>query len=177
MTDEREPDPNLESELRQGAGRDWSAEAAEDERMTEKLRDRRMELSELMRRFVTTGQRVRAESGSQAFAGPIVFAGTDYAVVGRDDDEVAIKLVGATWTLETGGTEGHHQSASPMSFKAHLSELESSGEVVRILVEDGRSLRGPIRTVASDNLSIDCDGSVVLIPLPAVIGVSRPRPS
>lgn len=176
MTDEHGPDPNLESELRQGAGRDWSAEAAEDERMTEKLRDRRMGMSERMQAFVSIGQRVRAESGSQSFTGPVVFAGTDYAVVDRGDDEIAVRLGRATWTLEPGGKEGHHQTGSPMSFKGHLSELESSGEIVRMLVDDGRPLVGTIATVADDNVVFDYDGNVVLIPLETVIGVARPRP-
>lgn len=176
MTGEGDPDPNLESELRQGAGREWSAEAAEDERLTEKLRERRMELSGRMRELVSTGQRVRAEAGSQSFTGTIVFAGTDYTVIDRDDEEVAVRLVSATWTLEPGGRSGHHQTGAPMSFKAHLSQLEASGEDVRILVADGRPITGSVTTVAQDSIVFDRDGAEVLIPLAAVIAVSRPRP-
>lgn len=177
MNEQGDPDPNLESELRQGAGREWSAEAAEDERMTEKLRDRRTGLSDLMRRFVAMGQRVRAEFGSQSFTGAVVFAGTDYAVVDRGDDEIAIKLATATWTLEPGGGDGHHQTTSPMSLKAHFSELESSGEVVRLLLEGSGPIIGTVTTVAQDTLVFAYDGNTVLVPFGTVMAVSRPRPS
>jgi hypothetical protein len=176
MNGEGDSDPFLESELRQGAGREWSEEAAEDERMTEKLRERRIELSARMREFVARGQRVRADANSLSFTGTVVFAGTDYSVIDRDDDEVAVMLMSATWTLEPGGRPGHHQTGTPISFKAHLAQLESSGEDVRILVGDGRQLTGSVTTLAQDSIVMDCDGAEVLIPLVAVIAVARPRP-
>jgi len=176
MIGEGDPDPILESELRQGAGREWSEEAAEDERMTEKLRERRMELSGRMREFVARGQRVRAEAGSLSCSGTVVFAGTDYSVIDRDDDEVAVRLMSATWTLEPGGRSGHHQTGNSMSFKAHLAQLESSGEEVRIVIGDGRQTSGSVTTAAQDSIVIDHDGTEVLIPLVAVIAVARPKP-
>jgi hypothetical protein len=111
-----------------------------------------------------------------SFTGTVVFAGTDYAAVDRGDDQIAIRLEAATWTIEAGRQEGHHQSASPTSFKAHLAELESSGETVRMLVDGGRPLIGTVTTVAEDNLVFDYDGSVVLVPFGTVFGVARPRP-
>ena len=44
MPGERENDPNLESELRQTAGREWAMDAAEDESLTELMRRRRLGL-------------------------------------------------------------------------------------------------------------------------------------
>ena len=176
MIGEGDPDPILESELRQGAGREWSEEAAEDERMTEKLRERRMELSGRMREFVARGQRVRAVVGSLNFSGTVVFAGTDYSVIDRDDDEVAVRLTSATWTLEPGGGGGHHQTGNPMSFKAHLAQLESSGEDVRFLFGDGRQMTGSVATVAQDSIVMYHDRTEVLDPLVAVIAVARPKP-
>ena len=57
---EQTPDREVESHLRQGAGREWLEEAAEDEQLTELLRRRRLDLSGRVLELVHRGGRVRA---------------------------------------------------------------------------------------------------------------------
>jgi hypothetical protein len=176
MPEEREIDQNLESELRQSVGREWVEEAAENERWTELIRKRRMQLEDQARELVHRGQRVRVETGSHTFTGEVVFAGSDYAVVERADDLAAVRLDAATWTIEAGETGGHEQSGGATTLKAHLSELESTGELVRLLVSDGRALVGHVSVVATDHVVVGQDAMQVVVPLGLVVVVVRPRP-
>ena len=172
--DEREnPDPELESVLRE-AGREMIAEAAEDERLTELLRRRRQALAELALEWVHRGQRVRAELGAQTFTGQVVYAGTDYLTLERAEDQVAIRLHGATWTLEPEGTAGTEQLAAATSLKARLSELEATGETIRLLVGD-RALVGSVAVVASDQIEVGQDHLKVMVPLDLILAVVIPH--
>ena len=58
-----DPDPHLAAELRQGAGREWAEEAAEDEQLTELLRRRKLELADVVRDLAHRGGRVSVEFG------------------------------------------------------------------------------------------------------------------
>ena len=175
MAAEREIDQNLGSELRQTAGREWVEEAAEDERVTEHMRSRRMNLADQATEFVHRGQRVRVQTESQTFTGEVVFAGSDYAVIERADDIAAIRLDAATWTIEATEAGGHEQSGGAKTLKAHLSELEAAGETVRLLVTDGMPLIGSISVVASDHIVLNQDSLDVVVPLGLVVAVVRPR--
>ncbi len=175
MPEEREIDQNLESELRQTAGREWAEDSAENERWAELIRKRRMQLGDQAREFVHRGQRVRVETGSQTFTGEVVFAGSDYAVIERADDIAAIRLDAATWTIEPSEAGGHEQSGGATTLKAHLSELESTGETARFLVTDGRALIGSVSVVAADHIVLNQDSVEVVVPLALVVAVVRPR--
>jgi hypothetical protein len=174
MTDRENPDPELESVLRE-AGREMIAEAAEDERLTELLRRRRQSLADLALEWVHRGQWVRAELGSQTFSGRVVFAGSDFLTLEREEDHVAIPLHRATWTLEPDSTSGSEQLAAASSLKARLAELESTGEVIRLLVGDGRALVGSVAVVAADQVEISQDRHSVMVPLEQVGAVIIPR--
>ncbi len=175
--DEREnPDPELESVLRE-AGREMIAEAAEDERLTELLRRRRQTLADLALEWVHRGQRVRAELGAQNFTGQVVYAGSDYVTLERAEDQVAIPFHRATWTLEPDGNAGTEQLAGVTSLKARLSELEATGETIRVLVGDGRALVGSVAVVASDQIEIRQDHLRVMVPLELIIAVVTPHPA
>jgi hypothetical protein len=174
MNEQQNPDPELESVLRE-AGREMIEEAAEDERLTELLRRRRQGMSDLALEWVHRGQRVRAESGTQTFSGQVVFAGTDYVTIERVEDQVAVRLHQATWTLETEHGEGHEQTGEATSLKARLAELAASGETVRLVVAEGRALVGSVAVVAADQVEIRQDHLTVLLPFDLIVAVITNR--
>jgi hypothetical protein len=166
-------DREIEAHLRQGAGREWNEEAAEDESLTELLRRRRMSLADRALELVHRGERVRAETASQTFTGRLVYAGSDFATVDRGDDLVEVVLESATWVVEPSTTGGQEQSGEPLSFKARLAEMAASQESLRILVGDGRALIGSIEVVATDHAEIRQDGNTVIIPIRQIVAVIR----
>ena len=174
MEEQPNPDQELESVLRE-AGRELTEEAAEDERLTELLRRRRLALADLALEWVHRGQRVRAEAGTQTFSGQVVFAGTDYVTIDRGEDQVALRLDRATWTLEPDHGEGHEQTGAATSLKARLSELAASGETVRMLVAEGRALVGSVAVVAADQVEVRQDHLTVLVPTDLILAVITPR--
>jgi len=174
MDEQENPDPDLESVLRE-AGREMIEEAAEDERLTELLRRRRLEMTDLALEWVHRGQRVRAEAGAQTFTGQVVFAGTDYVTIDRGEDQVALRLDRATWTLEPDHGEGHEQTGAATSLKARLSELAASGETVRMVVAEGRALVGSVAVVAADQVEVRQDHLTVLVPTDLILALIIPR--
>lgn len=176
MSEDRETEQNLGSELRQGAGREWAEELAEDERLTELGRRRRMDMADRAREFVARGQRVRVETGPQTFTGEVVFAGSDYAVIDRADDIAAVRLDAAIWTVEQYEAGGHEQSGGSTTMKAHLAELESTGETIRLITGDGKALLGSVSVVGADHVEVDQDGLAVVVPLSRIVAVVRPKP-
>lgn len=170
------PDPELADHLRQGAGRELREEAAEDERLTELLRRRRLDLGGRLLESVHRGERVRAETGSHNFAGLLVYAGADFATVQRADDVVEVVLAAAVWTVESSPTGGVDQTGEPLTFRARLAEIASTPETVIVALREGRNIVGSIDVVTGDHLDIDQDGSTVLVPLALVTAVIRSSP-
>jgi hypothetical protein len=173
MSDGPSRDPEIETELRQGAGREWAEEAAEDEQLTELLRRRRLDLGSRMLEVVHRGERVRAEIGSQTFAGLLTVTGSDFATVARSDDEVDVVLDHAVWTIEPSQSGGAEQSGVSLSFKGRLAEISSQAAMVRIVTNDGRAVVGVIDVVATDHVEVAQDGNRVVIPIPMISAVIR----
>lgn len=169
------PDREIEAQLRQGAGREWMEEAAEDEQLTELLRRRRLSLGERARELVHRGERVRAETGTQTFSGHVVFAGSDFATIDRGDDQVEVVLEAAIWTIERSAAGGHEQSGEPLSLRARLAEIASGSESVRMIVVDGRAIVGSIEVVASDHIEMSQDGNSVVVPMSLIVALVRTR--
>ena len=170
-----DPDePEFGPELRQGAGREWVEEAAEDERWTQKLRERRSDLKQRALAMVAEGRQVRAELPSLAFTGRLTFAGSDYAVIDSGYEEVAIRLDAALWEIMAATGDGNAPRREPQSFRAHLAELEASGEVIRALTRDGE-VAGRIRTVASDHVVAEAETYEMLIPIASLVGTVRTK--
>jgi len=157
------------------AGREWSEEASEDEHLTEVMGRRRLNLGDAAREMVDRGQRVRVEAGAQTFAGEVVFAGADYAIVERADDVVSIRLDAAIWTIEQIEVGGHEQSGGAVTLKAHLTDIASTEESVRLIVGDGRALIGSIDLVAADYFEVNQDSLSVVVPFAQLVAVIRPR--
>jgi hypothetical protein len=171
---EKSPDREVESHLRQGAGREWLEEAAEDEKLTELLRRRRLDLSGRILELVHRGERVRAEAGAHTFSGRVVYAGADFASIDRGDDLVEVVLDSAVWTVERSESGGSEQSGDKLTLRARLAEIAAATESVRILVIDGRAIVGSIDVVATDHVEVFQDGSTIVIPIRQIIAVIRP---
>jgi len=171
---EQTPDRDIESHLRHGAGREWLEEAAEDEKLTELLRRRRLDLSGRVLELVHRGERVRAETGAHTFSGRVVYAGVDFASIDRDEDLVEVVLDAAVWTVEKGASGGIEQSGTMLTFRARLAEIAAATESVRMVVIDGRAIVGSIDVVATDHIELTQDGTTVVVPTRQVVAVIRP---
>ncbi|MGH8873204.1 MAG: hypothetical protein ACRDWS_14670 [Acidimicrobiia bacterium] len=170
--DER-PDGEIEAHLRQGAGREWLAEAAEDEQLTELLRRRRLDLGERARELVHRGERVRAEIGGQTFSGQVVFSGSEFATIDRGEDIVEVVLEAAIWTIERSRSGGHEQGGEPLTFRARLAEIAATSESIRMIVADGRAIVGSIEVVATDHVELSQDGGTIVVPIRLIVAVVR----
>jgi len=173
MDEDQRPDREIEAHLRQGAGREWLEEAAEDEQLTELMRRRRLTLGERALELVHRGERVRAETGTQTFSGHVVYAGSDFATVDRGEDLVEVVLDAAIWTIERSAEGGADQSGEPLSLKGRLGEIASNAESVRMVVADGRALVGRIEVVAADHVELSQDGNTVVVPNRLIAAVIR----
>ena len=163
----------IEEQLRQGAGREWQEEAAEDEQLTELQRRRKLGLGDRVLEVVHRGERVRAEAGTQTFSGHVVYAGSDFATIDRGEDLVEVVLDAAVWTIERGTEGGREQSGEPLSLRARLAEVSANSESVRLVVSDGKALVGRIEVVAADHLEMSHDGSTVAVPTRQIAAVIR----
>lgn len=172
---EERPDRDVEDHLRQGVGREWIEEAAEDEKLTELLRRRRLDLGGRALELVHRGERVRAETQGQTFSGRVTYAGSDFATLDRGEDLVEVVLEAAIWTVEPVGTGGREQSGTPLSFRARMAELASLGEQIRVVVTDGRAIVGILGVVATDHIEISQDGNVMVIPIHLIVAIVRPN--
>jgi hypothetical protein len=170
---EQTPDPDIESHLRQGAGREWLEDAAEDEKLTELLRRRKLDLSGRVLELVHRGERVRAETGVHTFAGSVAYAGADFASIDRGDDLVEVVLDSAVWTVERSASGGNEQSGEPLTFRARLAEIAAASESVRLVVVDGRAIVGSIEVVATDHVELTQDDNTIVVPSRQIVAVIR----
>ena len=175
MPEERETPDYLSSELRQGAGKEWLAEAAEDERLTELLRRRRQDLSAVALDLVHRGDRVRAELGDSYYTGKAVFAGTDFVTIENDESFIDIRSDAAIWIVERSSSGGHEQTGGSTSLKARLSEAATTGEQVRLVTATGRAHIGSIEIVAQDHVELTDGTSVMVVPLKMIAAVVRSK--
>jgi hypothetical protein len=170
---EKTPDRDVESHLRQGAGREWLEEAAEDEKLTELLRRRRLDLSGRILELVHGGERVRAETGAHTFSGRVVYAGADFATVDRGEDLVEVVFDAAVWTVERRASGGIEQSGDMLTFRARLAEIAATAEQVRMIVIDGRAIVGSAEVVAIDHVDVTQDGNTIVVPIRQIAAVIR----
>jgi hypothetical protein len=173
---EERPEQEIEAQLRHGpAAREWIEEAAEDERLTELMRRRRLDLGGRALELVHRGERVRAETQGQTFSGQVVYAGSDFGTIDRGEDLVEVVFGSATWAVEPATSGGREQSGTPLSFRARLAEIAASGAQVRLVIADGRAIVGSIDVVATDHVEITQDGKPIVIPLRLISAVIRPN--
>jgi len=175
MDYERQPDPNLASELRQGAGREWAEEAAEDERLTELHRRRRMTLADLGREFVNKGDRVSVEFGGHSFSGAVSQAGEDYVSIEGPGQAADVRLAEARWSvLPSDGPSGRSHVGGAETFKALLDEHSASQKVVRLALPGGDMVIGAVGVVTDDHIEMtDVDERRLIVPMSMILGVVR----
>lgn len=170
----QQPDPNLASELRQGAGREWSEEAAEDERLTELHRRRRLTLSDQAKEFVNRGDRVSVEFSGHSFGGAVTKAGADYATVEGPDQAADIKLDSARWSVMTADQPAETVPVGAESFRAVLHEHSASEQVLRIALPGGDMVIGKVAVVAEDHVEVsDPDQRRLIVPMSMILAVVR----
>lgn len=174
MDYERQPDPDLASELRQGAGREWSEEAAEDERLTELQRRRRMTLSDQAKEMVNRGDRVSVEFGGHTFSGVVAAAGSDYATIEGPGQIADVLVAEARWSTLPNDQPGGTHSASAESFRALLHEHAASADTVRLALPGGDMVMGRLEVVAEDHVEMnDVDGRRLIVPMKMILAVVR----
>ena len=168
------PDPNLASELRQRAGREWTEEAAEDERLTELHRRRRLTLGDMAKEMVNRGDRVSVEFSGHSFSGAVTGAGSDFATVSGPGQVADIRLDTARWSVLISDSAGETGTAGPESFRAMLHEHSSSQNVVRLALPGGDMVIGRLSVVAEDHVEVaDVDERRLLVPMPLILAVVR----
>lgn len=174
MDYEHQPDPKLASELRQGAGREWAEEAAEDERLTELHRRRRLTLADQAKELINRGERVSVEFGGHSFSGAVAKAGEDYATIEGPGQAADIRLDEARWSVITTDQPGEPRPGGAESFRAVLHEHSASDHVVRLALPGGDMVIGRISVVAADHVEVnDVDDRRLIVPLKLILAVVR----
>jgi hypothetical protein len=174
MTSSFDPDRDLASQLRQTAGREWVEEAAEDERLTEVMRQRGLTISQLFADMVHRGERVSVDFGGHNFSGALVSGGEDYATIEGSGQVADVKLVTGIWSLLIRGQPVETRSGSPETFKALMQQYVASKTRLRVALPDNQVAVGSIAVVAVDHIELlDADGRPIYIPDQSVLAVIR----
>ena len=174
MDYEGQPNPKLASELRQGAGREWAEEAAEDERLTELHRRRRLRLADQAKEMVNRGDRVSVEFGGHSFSGAVAVAGEDYATIQGPGQAADIRLDEARWSVLISDEPSESRPGAAESFRAVLHEHSASGHVVRLALPGGDMVIGRVEVVAEDHVEMhDVDDRRLIVPTKLILAVVR----
>ena len=168
------PDENLASELRQGAGREWAEEAAEDERLTELQRRRNMTLGDQAKEMVNRGDRVSVDFSGHTFGGAVAAAGEDYATVDGPGQTADIKLAEARWSVLPLDTPGETGAPGAATFQALLHEYSAAGNIIRLALPGGDMVIGTLKVVAGDHVEVeDVDQRRLIVPTKMILAVVR----
>jgi hypothetical protein len=171
---ENGPDPDLAAELRQGAGMEWAAEAAEDERLTELGRRRRLTLQDLAKEMVSGGQRASIEFSGHTFSGAVVWAGEGYAIVQGAGQLCEVRLEAATWSVLPMTEAAETWAMGPESFRAAMFEHAESGVALRLCFPAGEMAIGSIDVVAGDHVEFkDADGRHLYVAIDRILAIIR----
>lgn len=167
-------DPGLASELRQGAGRELSEEAAEDERMTAMLDRRRFTLTDLAKDMANRGERVSVEVGGHSFSGAVVAAGADYAVIEGSGQRIEVRLDAGYWSLIPANQDAAPGTTTNESLTARLAEHAEQRTLVRVALSAGQLVIGRVAVVADDHIEVvDADQRHLYVPLKLILAVIR----
>lgn len=171
---ENGPDPDLAAELRQGAGREWAEEAAEDERLTELGRRRRLTLMDVAKEMVNKGQRASIEFSGHTFSGAVVWAGEDFATIQGAGQLCEVRLEAATWSVLPVGEPAETWPTGPESLRAALFAHAESDIIVRLAFPAGEIAIGSIDVVAGDHVEFkDADGRHLYVATSRILAVIR----
>ncbi|HIE21034.1 MAG TPA: hypothetical protein EYP73_00365 [Acidimicrobiia bacterium] len=175
MSDHGDPDPGLASELRLGAGREWAEEAAEDERLTELLRRRRLSLVEVMRDLAHRGARVSIEAGGHTFSGVVVAACDDYATLEGAGHITEVRYQAGAWSVIAADQPVQGSSTlTAETFHGRLHEHAAAGTRLQLALSGRIAITGVIEVVATDHIEFtDVDDRQLYVPINRILGTSR----
>lgn len=163
--------------LREGAGRELRAEAAEDEELTEVQRRRHRDLAGVARAAMHHGDRVTAMVAGLHLGHPVVAVGTDYLVMDTGDGLIDVRLEAAVLSVESRAVGGSSAAPEAVTFRARLAEHEQTGAPVEVVTTDGRRIGGRIEVAAIDHLVVtDGTGLTSYVPTARVAVVFSRRP-
>lgn len=166
------PDPNLASELRQSAGREWNEEAAEDERLTEVHRRRNLTLADQAKELVNRGDRVSVDFGGHTFSGAVAWAGQDFVTIHGPGQNAEVRLDTARWSVLTTDQRAEPGAPGPESFMAALHQHTESNQVIRLTLPGGDMVIGKLAVVADDHVEMnDVDERRLIVPMRLILGV------
>ena len=174
MSQDQEPDQNLAAELRQTAGAEWVAEAAEDERLTEVLRRRKLNLGDIAKEMANRGERISVEFGGHSFTGAIIGAGDDYATIQGPGQVAEVGLQRARWSILNADGPPVESANTADTFRAALHQHAAGETTIRLALGRGDLVIGKIIVVATDHVELaDVDERRLYIPIEIVLGTIR----
>lgn len=162
---------DLARALRETAGRELRADAAEVEQLTEMQRRRRAHLSEVVRAVMHRGDDVAVTVIGRTLRGRLVAVGKDYVVMESDDAVADVRLNCAVITTHPrarGGTTGI--PASP-TLQARLAELEHDGATIELVTTGGDVIAGTVSVAARDHIVIATEAASTIVPVEVVAAV------
>jgi len=175
MTTPNNPDPELAAELRRLAGDEWTEDAAEDERLTEVLRRRRLGLKDLLKDMAHRGRRVSVDFGGHAFNGGLINVGTDYAGIQGPGQVAEVRLNAGRWS-DLPPSEGitTQPVSAPDTFVGALRAHEAAKSLIRLSMPNGDMIIGKIDTVSADHLEFaEADERKIYVPTELILGIVR----
>jgi hypothetical protein len=175
---QNDPLEELARELRQTVGAELRAEAEITEHETHIGRLRRLGLSDITRAAMHRGDLVSLITATRTITGVPVFTGKDYLVCQTKTEIVDAPFERVLIRVERQPLGGHTTSGGAITFKARLSELEHTGEIVTIVTADaGMDIVGRFAVVATDHCIVeDPQGPRIHIPIGQICMIIRPRP-
>ena len=174
MMQDETPDPILGAELRQSSGAEWAAEAAEDERLTELHRRRRMTLADIGKELANRSDRVSVEFAGHKFSGVVVGAGEDYLTIAGSGQIAEVRTRFGQWAVLDSDGPRVERIEAPSSFRASLHQHAAAETMLRLTLPGGELLIGKIAVVAEDHIELtDTDGRGVYVPMNLIAGLIR----
>lgn len=167
-------DPDLASELRQGAGREVTEEAAEDERLTAVHDRRRFDMATVGKEMVNRGDRVTVVYAGHTFSGRVVAAGIDHVTIEGSGQRADIRLDAGYWSILPTGQELSPGTATDETLTARLAEYAELGSPLRLTLAEGEMVIGRVSVVAADHVELtDADERALHVPLGLILGIVR----
>ena len=174
MSQEQHPDQDLAAELRQTAGAEWVAEAAEDERLTQVHRRRKLTLSDIAKEMANHRERISVEFGGHNFTGAVIGAGEDYVAIHGPGQVAEVELQRARWSILNSDGPPVEPVQTAESFRAALHQHAAGDTTVTLALDRGELVFGKIIVVATDHLEVaDVDRRRFYIPMEIVLGTIR----
>lgn len=154
-------------------------DAEEAEYDADRLRLRDRSLADVAFDVMSRGDLLRVGTVGHNFAGTVVYVHGDLVSLAADELEVDVNLTGPVHLeiLRPAHTDGVGHGRGTGSFRARLSEIESTSEIVEIIApEVGANVLGRIEAVAEDHVMIvDPDAGHWFVPTQRIAAVIRHR--